>query len=274
MMPPTEAGQSLSVIVIGGDKLARGLTLEGLSTSYFLRVSRQYDSLLQMGRWFGYRRGYADLCRLYTTIDMESWFRHLATINEDLRKQLAHMRVTAGTPKLYGLSISAHSIMNVTAANKRRHAVLRPVTYAGEGKIQTVQYRDGDSVIANAGAVNELLLEHGEPEIDPARPGGRPPAAGLLWRSVRGQPCRGTAGVSSISAREQNVDGKRMAAYITAQLEQGELSDWTVFVPAGVGAGRRSRGSYPAQRTPHPDLPLDAGEVHHQVDPQSAGRSD
>ena len=231
-----EAGQSLSVIVIGGDKLARGLTLEGLSTSYFLRVSRQYDSLLQMGRWFGYRRGYADLCRLYTTIDMEGWFRHLATINEDLRKQLAHMRVTAGTPKLYGLSISAHSIMNVTAANKRRHAVLRPVSYAGEGKIQTVQYRDGDSVIANSGAVNELLRELGEPETDPSRPGGRPPAAGFLWRHVRGNQIAALLDSLAFPPESSDVDGKRMAAFITAQLEQGELSDWTLFVPAGVGA--------------------------------------
>lgn len=231
-----EAGQSLSVIVIGGDKLARGLTLEGLSTSYFLRVSRQYDSLLQMGRWFGYRRGYADLCRLYTTIDMESWFRHLATINEDLRKQLAHMRVTAGTPKLYGLSISAHSIMNVTAANKRRHAVLRPVTYAGEGKIQTVQYRDGDSVIANAGAVNELLLELGNPQVDPPRPGGRPLAAGFLWRNVRGNRVAALLDSLAFPPESSDVDGKRMSAYITAQIEQGELSDWTLFVPAGVGA--------------------------------------
>lgn len=230
------AGQSLSVIVIGGDKLARGLTLEGLSTSYFLRVSRQYDSLLQMGRWFGYRRGYADLCRLYTTIDMESWFRHLATINEDLRKQLAHMRVTGGNPKLYGLSVAAHSVMNVTAANKRRHAVLRPVSYAGEGKIQTVQYRDPESVTANAAAVDEMLRELGEPVIDPARPGNRPPAAGLLWRDVRGTRVAALLDAIAFPPESSDVDGRRMATYIAAQLEQGELSDWTVFVPAGTGA--------------------------------------
>ena len=57
----------LSAIAIGGDKLSRGLTLEGLSVSYYLRASRMYDTLLQMGRWFGYRPGYPDLCRLYTT---------------------------------------------------------------------------------------------------------------------------------------------------------------------------------------------------------------
>ena len=55
------------MIAIGGDKLARGLTLEGLCVSYFLRASKMYDTLMQMGRWFGYRPGYLDLCRLYTT---------------------------------------------------------------------------------------------------------------------------------------------------------------------------------------------------------------
>ena len=60
----------LSGIAIGGDKLSRGLTLEGLCVSYFLRASRMYDTLMQMGRWFGYRPGYVDLCRLYTTSDL------------------------------------------------------------------------------------------------------------------------------------------------------------------------------------------------------------
>ncbi|MCK4682749.1 Z1 domain-containing protein, partial [Candidatus Bipolaricaulota bacterium] len=59
--------RGLSVIVIGGNKLSRGLTLEGLSVSYYLRASRMYDTLMQMGRWFGYRDGYTDLCRIFTT---------------------------------------------------------------------------------------------------------------------------------------------------------------------------------------------------------------
>jgi len=57
----------LKVIAVGGDKLARGLTLEGLCVSYFVRTTKMYDTLMQMGRWFGYRPGYLDLCRLYTT---------------------------------------------------------------------------------------------------------------------------------------------------------------------------------------------------------------
>jgi hypothetical protein len=230
------AGQSLSVIVIGGDKLSRGLTLEGLTTSYFLRVSRQYDSLLQMGRWFGYRRGYADLCRLYTTADMETWFRHLATVNEDLRAQLAHMRITLGTPKQYGLSVAAHSIMNVTAPNKRRHAILRPVSYAGEGKIQTVQFREPDTVAANAAVIDAMLEELGTGITDPPRPGGRPAAAGELWRNVSGHRVAALLDALAFPPESSDVDGRRMAGYITGQLARGELTDWTVFVPAGTGA--------------------------------------
>lgn len=246
------AGQSLSVIVIGGDKLSRGLTLEGLSTSYFLRISRQYDSLLQMGRWFGYRRGYSDLCRLYTTPDMEAWFRHLATVNEDLRAQLAHMKITLARPKDYGFSIATHSVMTVTAANKRRYAVERPVSYGGEGKIQTVQFRDTDNVTVNAAAIDGLLEQLGAPETDPLRPGGRGNASGIIWHGVAGSRIAALLESVAFPPESTDVDGRRMGAYVTAQLARGELTDWTIFVPAGTGApvtvGGRSLRS--VRRTP------------------------
>ena len=67
----TDHPDGLRVIAVGGDKLSRGLTLEGLSVSYYLRASKMYDTLMQMGRWFGYRAGYADLVRLYTTGELQ-----------------------------------------------------------------------------------------------------------------------------------------------------------------------------------------------------------
>jgi hypothetical protein len=77
----------LSVIAIGGNKLSRGLTLEGLSVSYYLRASKMYDTLMQMGRWFGYRPGYVDLCRLFVSRELNEWFCHitLATQQTSLR---------------------------------------------------------------------------------------------------------------------------------------------------------------------------------------------
>ena len=65
------------------------LTLEGLSVSYFLRASRMYDSLMQMGRWFGYRPGYLDLCRLFTTSQLVKWYRHIALAETELHEFIA-----------------------------------------------------------------------------------------------------------------------------------------------------------------------------------------
>ena len=68
----------LNVIAVGGDKLSRGLTLEGLSITYYFRNTLMYDTLMQMGRWFGFRKGYMDLCRIYTSEEIASNFEHLA----------------------------------------------------------------------------------------------------------------------------------------------------------------------------------------------------
>lgn len=127
-----------SVIAVGGDKLSRGLTLEGLSVSYFLRASRMYDSLMQMGRWFGYRGGYVDLCRLCMPPDLQRWFRHVATASEELRSRLDRMARLGARPKDYGLKVQSHSILLVTAQNKMRHASEHQVSFAGDGRIQTV----------------------------------------------------------------------------------------------------------------------------------------
>ena len=105
----------LKVIAIGGDKLARGLTLEGLCTSFFIRTTKMYDTLMQMGRWFGYRDGYLDVCRLYTTSDLINWFGHIADAAEELREEFDNMAAAGGTPKDFGLRVRSHSTLTVTS---------------------------------------------------------------------------------------------------------------------------------------------------------------
>lgn len=253
-----ENGRSL--IAVGGDKLSRGLTLEGLSVSYFLRASRQYDSLLQMGRWFGYRRGFADLCRLYTTPDMEDWFRHVATATRDLRSQFAHMQLTGATPKEYGLRVESHSVMNVTAANKQRHAGQRASSYAGEGKIQTVLFRNPSIVETNAMLVGDFLSSLGNAEESPLRPGsGGSRANGALWRGVAGQAVAGLLSQFSFPPENIDIESDPIANYIRRQLGEGELTAWTVFVPSGDGSdvtvGGRTFSS--VKRTPRDDRAQD-----------------
>lgn len=249
-----------SLIAIGGDKLSRGLTLEGLSVSYFLRASRQYDSLLQMGRWFGYRRGFADLCRLYTTPDMEDWFRHVATATRDLRAQFAHMQLTGATPKEYGLRVEAHSVMDVTAVNKRRHAGQRASSYAGEGKIQTVMFRDGQ-VDANAALVDDFLRALGEGTESPRRPGpGAGLAGGCLWRDVNGAAVADLISQFGFPPENVDIESDGLAGYIRRQIAHDELTRWTVFVPSGDGSQVALGGrTFPSvKRTPRSDRPQDA----------------
>ena len=100
-------GAALKVIAVGGDKLARGLTLEGLCGSYFVRTTKMYDTLMQMGRWFGYRPGYLDLCRLYTSPDLINWFEHIADASEELREEFDFMAQTGLTPEQYGLRVGS-----------------------------------------------------------------------------------------------------------------------------------------------------------------------
>lgn len=123
----------LSVIAVGGNKLSRGLTLEGLSVSYYLRESRMYDTLMQMGRWFGYRPGYVDLCRLFTTRRLNEWFCHIALASEELRNEFDYMSDIAGsTPEQYALRVRTHpGVLQISASNKIRRAEEVRVSWSG-----------------------------------------------------------------------------------------------------------------------------------------------
>ncbi|RYZ83356.1 MAG: hypothetical protein EOP06_20140, partial [Proteobacteria bacterium] len=130
----------INVIAIGGDKLSRGLTLEGLVTSYFLRSSKMYDTLMQMGRWFGYRKGYEDLCRIYTTNELFGWFRHLALASEELREEFNFMeRIPNATPRDFGLKVLRHPSMLITSRAKMRTGTRIRISYAGT-RPQTLTY--------------------------------------------------------------------------------------------------------------------------------------
>ena len=223
-----------SLIAVGGDKLSRGLTLEGLSISYFLRTSRQYDSLLQMGRWFGYRRGFADLCRLFTTSDMEDWFRYVATAQKELRAQFFDMSMRRATPKEFGLKVAVHDVLEITAANKQRHTQLRQSSYAGEGKVQTVMFRDRVNIEHNADMTDDFIFSLGEGTENPRRPGhGNKRAQGTLWTGVAGSEVADFLGNLAFPPESDQVVGDKLSSYITEQLKLGELTDWSVYLATG-----------------------------------------
>lgn len=142
--------EGLNVIAIGGDKLSRGLTLEGLTVSYYLRSSQTYDTLMQMGRWFGYKKDFEDLCRIYISLDLVSDFRAIALANLELRALLEEMKEKDQKPIDFGLRIRSHSVMDVTSILKLRSSStsIEMKSYAGR-KPQTILFNSSNKVIIN-----------------------------------------------------------------------------------------------------------------------------
>jgi hypothetical protein len=133
-------GGGIKVIAIGGNQLSRGLTLEGLMTSYYLRASRQYDTLLQMARWFGYRMGYEDLTRVHTTAEIWENFEHLALVEEEMRSEIYRYEEEGRTPAEMAIAIRDHRRLNVTAPNKMGVARVRQISYS-ESLNQTIWFQ-------------------------------------------------------------------------------------------------------------------------------------
>jgi hypothetical protein len=108
-----------TVIAVGGFSLSRGLTLEGLTTTWFLRNTAMYDTLMQMGRWFGYRMGYEDVCRIWMPRAAIAWYSHIAEATDELHVELRRMQKAKLTPEQFGLAVRSHpSSLLVTARNK------------------------------------------------------------------------------------------------------------------------------------------------------------
>ncbi|WP_018950961.1 Z1 domain-containing protein [Thioalkalivibrio sp. AKL12] len=145
-------------IIIGGDRLARGVTLPGLIVSYFGRNARQYDTLMQMGRWFGYRHGYEDLPRIWMTSATRSNFRELATIEAELREDIAAYGDGEIQPLDWGVRIRKVPGLLVTAGPKMKCATQTALSYSGE-HLQTIRFlhRDAEWLSRNWEAGARLL---------------------------------------------------------------------------------------------------------------------
>ena len=149
-----------NIITVGGISLSRGLTLEGLTVSYFLRNSVMYDTLMQMGRWFGYREGYAELCRIYMTAEAESWYAHISDATEELREEFKRMKVAGMSPKDFGLCIRSHpESLIVTARNKMRTGsrVFRQVSLEGRLTETSILLRNSRIIQQNIASVETIV---------------------------------------------------------------------------------------------------------------------
>ena len=234
---------ALKVIAIGGDKLARGLTLEGLTTSYFLRASKMYDTLMQMGRWFGYRPGYIDLCRLYTTDDLVEWFEHIGNASEELREEFDFMAASAATPREYGLKVQSHPTLMVTSRLKMRTARTLKLSFSGN-LLETVTFhREPHILEGNLDAARRLLARLGRSRPDPTqvRNGRNQVWEGShLWEGVDADDVIGFLDAYGSHPEAHKVDSDLLAKFIRSLVRENELTEWTVaLIGAGRGKGRQ-----------------------------------
>ncbi len=195
-----------NVIAIGGNKLSRGLTLEGLCISYFVRQTKLYDSLMQMGRWFGYRNGYEDLVRVHTTSRIFTWFQWLVMVENYVRSDIQKYSLLGVTPSELSVRIPMHKEMKPTARNKMKDALVRVVEYRGQ-TIQSIRLPidEPNRLEHNLSKTSNFISSIGTPELQTYRID--------IWSEV------GTKNVSKL-IKNLSLDGPPDATFDTDSISK------------------------------------------------------
>lgn len=234
-----EREPTLKAIAIGGNKLSRGLTLEGLLTSFFLRRTVMYDTLMQMGRWFGFRGGYEDLTRIYTTNELEGWFYDLANVEYQLREDIGVYEAQGLTPYQVGMRIWQHPTMEVTNRAKRRFA---STTTIAQSYSQTLQqtfkfpFHKPQELAWQA----ENNLESARSLINtlgPALP-NNVTDQGPIWLEVNVEVVLQFLREYQVDQDSRSISLPLLREYIERSRDNGELIEWTIGI-----MGRANRDS-------------------------------
>lgn len=235
------SGEEIKAIAIGGNQLSRGLTLEGLMTSYYLRASRQYDTLLQMGRWFGYRSGYEDLTRVHTTPQIWGYFEHLALVEEELRNEIYRYEEIPMTPLQMAVAIRDHRNLRVTARNKMGAAKNRQSSFS-DSLNQTIwlPLDRPDLLQANYNLGNDFIsminTEHGYDYDNSV--GAFKSKVKISGEIVFNDFLSNYAFVSKESTGGPGLDSENLLSYVFRRIydQPSELNEWDVAIIGNIRA--------------------------------------
>jgi hypothetical protein len=219
--------ESEPYIVIGGNTLARGLTLEGLICSYFMRTSSAYDSLLQMGRWFGYRVGYEDLQRIWMQDDLISNFRDMALVEEEIRQQIEQLAAEGLDPSQVPIRIRDHKLLTITAVNKMNYAKTLQIGYS-DTRVETIALDSTKEILlANQDVTRKFIerIKAAKIAINDKNADGWPIFKDVPWSIVKTYFENYKWADSATRA-----DGKMINSYIDAHQGTGSLENWNVFI--------------------------------------------
>lgn len=216
----------LSVIAIGGDKLSRGLTLEGLCVSYYLRASTMYDTLMQMGRWFGYRPGYVDLCRLFTSRELNEWFCHITHASEELREEFDYMADVAGsTPEQYALKVRTHpGVLQITSSNKMKDVTEVQITWSGR-LVESYELKRSKETIDNNFKATNNFIESLPDKFETVKITNN-----FIWRNISAKQVKDYLKNIQLLENLKAYEPNNLIRFIDLQLPNQELTDWTVIL--------------------------------------------
>jgi hypothetical protein len=218
----------LSVIAVGGSRLSRGITLEGLSISYYIRTTRMYDSLMQMGRWFGYRPGYVDLCRLYTTDQIFEWFNHITMATEEMRNDFDEMTAALQRPKDFRLKVrNHHGLLTITSVAKLNFSEHIEISFSGTNP-QTYQLLKTKTAIENNfNALKDLITSIGFPAKD-----NRKEIKGkiryLFYPNQNEESICDF--VDAFRIEQPSIKNATLSEYIKIQSENNKISEWSICI--------------------------------------------
>lgn len=221
----------LRVVAVGGNSLSRGLTLEGLVISYFRRSTKMYDTLLQMGRWFGYRPNYEDLCRVWLPDESTQWYGHICDATEELRGELKRMFNLGMTPKDFGLAVRAHpDSLLVTARNKMRTAAeLTRIVSLNMQAFESVELSARrEAILNNFRCVNEFIAPLAEQTPPPNK-------GAWLIQGVKAADVAALLRDFQVPATEFRFQPQAIADLLQNHASD-ELKDWDVVIPRGEEA--------------------------------------
>lgn len=224
--------EGLRVIAIGGNSFARGLTLEGLCVTFFYRRSLMYDTLMQMGRWFGYRPLYEDLCKIWLAPDAIGWYRYITAAIEELKDQIREMQRQDRTPSDFGLKVRRHpASLIVTARNKMRTATqVRRAVSLSQRYLESARLLDKKEVLD----ANYELFQKFIKKLPAVRYEGNDVdyTSKLFWRGINGLDVADMIRNFVSSNWSMAFQSKAVSDYISQNLS-GDI--WDVMIAGGKG---------------------------------------
>jgi hypothetical protein len=225
-----KTGPGKVYIAVGGNTLSRGLTLEGLVVSYFVRVANAYDTLLQMGRWFGYRFGYADLPRIWLTDELEEYFFFLASIEEEIRHDIGRLEKQGKSPLDLAIRVRTHPKLQITAKQKMGAARIASASYSNEREQSFLFESDNSDWLRTNMDAGRRLAGKLAREKDPKKVG-----PSLLFTEVGADDI--IEFLSAYAFHEDHEDLRRdlLLNYIRTERGRGSLESWNVAIVTKAG---------------------------------------